>query len=57
MVEVFSKLEEFDSSRELWAHYLERLKRFFAANDLKDGSRRRAFFLSAVGAQHTCIGF
>ena len=33
----------------MWAHYVERLEQFFAANDLKDGGRRRAIFLSAVG--------
>ena len=49
MAAVFGKLEEFDSSRELWVHYVKRLEQFFAANDLKDGGRRRAIFLSAVG--------
>ena len=49
MAAVFGKLEEFDSSRELWAHYVECLEQFFAANDLKDGGRRRAIFMSAVG--------
>ena len=49
MAAVFGKLEEFVSSRELLAHYVERLGQFFAANDLKDGGRWRAIFLSAVG--------
>ena len=49
MAAVFGKLEEFDSSRDLWAHYVERLEQFFAANDLEDGGKRRAIFLSAVG--------
>ena len=49
MAAVFGKLEEFDSSRELWAHYVQRLEQFFAANHLKDGGRRRAIFLLAAG--------
>ena len=43
------RIEEFDGSGD-WSQYAERLENFFAANDIVDADKKRAVFLSVVGA-------
>ena len=40
---------EFDSDRETWKSYTERLIQYFAANDVESASKQRAIFLSVCG--------
>ena len=44
------KIEEFDGSKEEWPQYVERLSFFFTANSITDADKKRAVFLSVVGA-------
>ena len=39
----------FDSSREEWSEYAERLGHYFVANDIASEEKRRAILLTAVG--------
>ena len=41
---------EFDSSKETWPSYTERLEQYFIANDLTDEGKKKAVFLSNCGA-------
>ena len=49
MAATFGKVEEFDSKKEEWPQYVERLQHFFVANDIVDAEKKRAVFLSVVG--------
>ena len=40
---------EFDSTREDWTSYTERLAQYFVANDITDAGKKRAILLSACG--------
>ena len=40
---------EFDSTREDWTSYTERLAQYFVANDITDARKKRAILLSACG--------
>ena len=45
------RIEEFDSSREEWPQYVERLEHFFAANSIaEDEKKNRSVFLTVIGA-------
>ena len=46
---VFGKVEEFDSNREDWTQYFERLGIFFNANSITEPDKNQAIFLSVVG--------
>ena len=50
MAATFGKIEEFDREKEAWSQYIERLGYFFEANKIDDGDRKRAVFLSVIGA-------
>ena len=50
MAATFGKIEEFDREKEAWSQYVERLGYFFKANKIDDGDRKRAVFLSVIGA-------
>jgi len=41
---------EFTASSETWVLYIERLKQYFIANDIKGDERQRAVLLSICGA-------
>lgn len=41
---------EFDSSKETWPSYTERLEQYFIANDVTDEGKKKAVFLSNCGA-------
>ena len=43
------KIDEFDSSKEEWPQYVERLGHFFTANDIKTAEKKRAVFLAVIG--------
>jgi len=43
-------IEEFGGNNEDWPQYVERLEHFFAANSIEDEGKKRAVFLSVVGA-------
>lgn len=45
----FGKVDEFDSSKEEWAQYEERLTQFFLANDIDSAEKKRAVLLSVIG--------
>ena len=47
----YGKLKEFDSTRENWINYVERLELFFTANDIDDATKKKAIFLSASGSE------
>ncbi len=42
-------IEEFDGSKDDWPQYVERLEHFYA-NEITDADKKRAVFLSVVGA-------
>ena len=45
------RIEEFDGSKDCdWQQYVERLEHFFAANGIDDAAKKRAVFLSVIGA-------
>ena len=50
MMTTIGKLEEFDSDREDWPFYAERLEPFFAANEITDASKKKSVLLSVLGA-------
>ena len=49
MAATFGKVEEFDSKKEEWSQYVEKLQHFFVANDIVDAEKKGAVFLSVVG--------
>lgn len=46
----FGVLGEFDSDKETWAVYTERVYLYFVANDIVDPQKKRAILLSSCGA-------
>ena len=44
------RIEEFNSSREEWPQYAERLEHFFAANSIVENEKKRSVFLTMIGA-------
>ena len=47
---VLGKVEEFDSSKEDWQQYVERLGHFFVVNGISSAEKKRAVFLCVIGA-------
>ena len=47
---ICGNIGEFDSSKENWKCYTERLQQYFMANDVVDAQKQRAILLSACGA-------
>ena len=43
----YGKLNEFNSSKETWNNFVERLEFFFAANEIDDNDKKKAILLSA----------
>ena len=41
----FGTLCAYDSNKEDWQSYVERLELFFTANDVNDAEKKRAFFM------------
>ena len=50
MARTYGRISEFDSSKEDWKVYEERLSYFFEANEITEATKKRAIFLSSVGA-------
>ena len=42
----YGNVGEFKESEESWTQYAERLKQYFAANEIKDAKKQRAILLS-----------
>ena len=49
MMAAHGKVGTFNESIESWSSYIERLGHYFVANDVKDGSKKRAILLSSCG--------
>ena len=47
----YGKLEEFDSEKEEWQLYMERLDQYFLANGITDAAKQKAIFLSVCGSK------
>ena len=43
-------IEEFDDNKDDWSQYVEHLEHFFFKNSLQDEGKKRAVFLSVMGA-------
>ena len=48
---MFGRLAEFDEAKDNWRQYAEQMQQFFVANEIEDDARKRAIFLSSVGAR------
>jgi len=44
------RVNEFDGTKDDWPQYVERLEHFFLANGIDSEEKKRAIFLSVVGA-------
>ena len=49
MAALHGTIGEFDSTREDWCSYIERLQQYFSANDVTDVTKQRAILLSVCG--------
>ena len=49
MAAVFGRIDEFDSKKEDWPQYVERLDHFFAANGITNAEKKRSIFLTVIG--------
>ena len=45
----YGRIQDFDSAKENWVEYEERLNFFFAANNATNADKKRAIFLTVVG--------
>lgn len=50
IMSTFGRADEFDSKKESWLQYKERLEAFFAANEVTDPKRKLNIFISTVGS-------
>ena len=46
---LIGRVEEYDSSREEWGQYVDRLGHFFAANGITKADKKWSVFFSLVG--------
>ena len=47
----YGKLSEYNSSKEDWQSYIERLELYFTANDIDDEVKRKAILLTSCGIE------
>ena len=47
----YGKLSKYDSSKEDWQSYTERLELYFTANDIADEEKRKAILLTSCGIE------
>ena len=47
----YGKLSEYDSSKEDWQSYIERLELYFTASDIDDEEKRKAILLTSCGIE------
>ena len=52
MAVAFGKVNAFNPSQDEWPLYVERLEHVFVANGITDGAKKRAVFLSVIGASN-----
>ena len=45
------QIGEFNSQRELWISYSERLEEYFIANEIESANRKKAILLSVIRAE------
>ena len=50
VITTFGKIDEFDSACEDWPQYEEQLGHFFTANSIDNADKKRAVFLTIIGA-------
>ena len=56
MAALVGKIDEFDSSREEWTQYVERMDHFFASNSIKGAGKKKSTFLALIGpATYTLV--
>lgn len=46
---VFGKIDEYDSEKEDWPNYVERLTHFLKANSITTNEQKQSVFLSVIG--------
>ena len=51
----YGKLSEYDSSKEDWQSYIERLELYFTANDIDYEEKRKAILLTSCGIECYCL--
>ena len=47
----YGTLSEFNGDTDTWPEYLEQMENFFVANDIDNGDKKRAIFLSSCGSK------
>ena len=52
MVVAIGKVNTFNPSQDKWPLYVERLEHIFVANGITDRAKKRAVFLSVIGASN-----
>ena len=50
MAAMHGSVAEFDSGKEEWDSYMERLEHYFVANSVSEPAKKRAVLLSCCGA-------
>ena len=53
MMAVYGKIEEFNTEREAWDDYIDKLDNYFGANDINDEKKQAAIFLTVIGQRLT----
>ena len=51
MTAVYGRIGEFDSTKEEWPQYVERLNHLFEANGINEAEKKRAIFLTVIGPE------
>ena len=46
---LLGRIDEFDTAKEEWPQYVERVNHFFIANGIDDASKKRSVLLAGVG--------
>ena len=54
MVMVIGQVQEFDTVKEDWPQYVERLEQFFIANGIEEGKKRAVLLLAVVRQLLSC---
>ena len=49
MSSLLGRIDEFDSTKEDWPQYVERVDHFFAANGITDADKKKSAFLAVIG--------
>ena len=56
MAMVIGQVQEFDTVKEDWLQYVERLEQFFIANGIEEGKKRAVLLLAVVWQLLSCCG-